>query len=104
MVLPAVKVWLKATFTVPVLVTGLVTVMIWQLMFKGYVTPSPEQPCESGARTTIGNEPFCVGVPERTPVGGLSVRPAGSGPLASEKGGVPTPPTGGGGWLEARVT
>ena len=32
MALPAVKVWLKATLTVPVFVAGLVTVMVWQLM------------------------------------------------------------------------
>ena len=30
-----VKVWLKAVPAVPVVVTGLVTVMVWQLMTSG---------------------------------------------------------------------
>ena len=34
MVLEAVKVWLNALFTVPVVVAGLVTVMVWQLMVR----------------------------------------------------------------------
>src|SRR6188768_1328568 len=38
--------------------------------------PVPVQPFESVTVTTIGNEPFCVGVPERTPFV-ASVSPAG---------------------------
>jgi hypothetical protein len=42
------------------------------------------QPLPSVTLTVIGNEPVCVGVPERTPAA-ESVRPAGSEPLLSEK-------------------
>src|SRR3954468_1675350 len=76
-VLPAVKAWLKAAFTVPVVVAGLVTVMVWQPMVSVYVDPEPLQPLASVAVPTIGNEPVCVGVPERTPPED-SVSPAGS--------------------------
>ena len=41
----------------------------------------PVQLLASVAVTVIGNEPVCVGVPERTPFA-ASVRPAGSVPLA----------------------
>ena len=51
----------------PVVVAGLVTVMAWQLMTSVYVAPLPKQPFASVALTTIGNDPVCVGVPERTP-------------------------------------
>ena len=71
------KVWLKAALTVPVFVAGLVTVMVWQPMTSVYVAPLPVQPLASVAVTTIGNEPLCVGVPERTPAVD-SVRPVGS--------------------------
>ena len=54
--------------------------------------PTALQPFESVALTVIGKEPVCVGVPERTPVAGLSVRPAGNVPLLSENVVVPTPP------------
>src|SRR5689334_12869209 len=66
-VLLAVKVWLKATLTVPVFVDGLLTVMTWQLTVRLYVAPLPAQPLASTACTTIGNVPLCVGVPDRTP-------------------------------------
>src|SRR5205807_10329681 len=48
-VLLDVKVWLKATLTVPVVVTGLLTVMVWQPMVSVYVAPLPEQPLASTA-------------------------------------------------------
>src|SRR5438067_9172297 len=77
-----VKVWLKAVPAVPVVVAGFVTVMTWQLMTSGYVAPTPVQPLPSVTFTVIGNDPVCVGVPERTPAAD-SVRPAGSEPLLS---------------------
>src|SRR4051794_1593615 len=67
MALPAVKLWLKGTFTVPVFVAGLVTVMTWQLTVSVYVPPTAVQPFASVTLTVIENEPICVGVPERTP-------------------------------------
>src|SRR5207248_571263 len=76
------------TFTVPVLVAGLLTVMVWQLMVRLYVAPLPKQPFASVALTTMGNVPVTVGVPERTPPA-ESVRPAGS-VLAVEKVTAPT--------------
>ena len=76
------KVWLNATLTVPVFVAGLVTVMTWQAMVSVYVALMPKQPFASVALTVIGNDPVCVGVPERTPAA-ESVRPAGSVPLLS---------------------
>src|SRR3954451_6177405 len=76
-VLPAVKLWLKAAFTVPVVVPGLLTVMVWQAMVSVYVVPEPLQLFASVAVTTIGKEPVCVGVPERTPPVD-NVRPVGS--------------------------
>src|SRR4051812_50008569 len=88
MVLPEVKVTVNGVLTVPVLVAGLVTVMVWQLMTSVYVAPSPEQPFPSTTWTTIGNDPVCVGVPERTPAV-ESETPAGS-VLAVVKGKVPT--------------
>ncbi len=45
--------------------------------------------------TVIGNVPVCVGVPERTPVDGLSVIPVGSVAL-SDQVIVPMPPD----WLK----
>ena len=68
---------LNGASTVPVLVAGFVTVMVWQLMTSVYVAPVPVQPFESVTVTTIGNVPVCVGVPESTPAA-ESVRPAGS--------------------------
>src|SRR3954451_15958233 len=82
MALPAVKVWLKGTFTVPVFVAGLVTVMTWQLTVGVYVPPTAVQPFASVTLTVIGNEPVCVGVPDRTPALDR-VSPAGSVPLLS---------------------
>ena len=76
------KVWLKGMLTVPVVVAGLVTVITWQAMVSVYVALTPEQPFASVALTVIGNEPVCVGVPERTPAA-ESVRPVGSVPLLS---------------------
>src|SRR5207302_1701561 len=67
MVLAEVKVTVKGALTVPVLVAGLVTVMVWHPMTSVYVAPLPEQPLLSVAVTTIGKDPLCVGVPERTP-------------------------------------
>src|SRR5258706_1720874 len=63
----------------------------------------PKQPLASVALMVIGNDPVCVGVPERTPVAGLSVRPAGSVPLLSENvtGAMALPA--GEGWLKATV-
>src|SRR6185503_1850318 len=46
-------------------------------MTSVYVAPVPVQPFASVAVTSIGNEPVCVGVPERTPFE-PSVSPAGS--------------------------
>src|SRR5437016_290138 len=51
-VLPAVKLWLKAALTVPVVVAGLLTVMVWQPMVSVYVAPEPLQPFASVAVTT----------------------------------------------------
>jgi hypothetical protein len=51
----------------------------------------PVQLLSSVTVTVIGNEPVCVGVPERTPFG-ARVRPAGSVPLARVKTGVPMAP------------
>src|SRR5207244_1718402 len=69
--------WLNGALTGPVVVGGFVTVMTWQLMVRVYVAPVPWQPLLSVTLTTMGNEPVCVGVPERTPAV-ESVRPAGS--------------------------
>ena len=77
MVLAEVKVTVKGALTVPVLVAGLVTVMVWHPMTSVYVAPLPEQPLPSVAVTTMGNDPLCVGVPERTPAV-ESERPVGS--------------------------
>src|SRR5947209_20011045 len=68
---------LNSELTVPVEFAGFVTVMVWQPMTSVYVAPLPEQPFASVAVTTIGNDPVCVGVPERTPPV-ESVRPVGS--------------------------
>src|SRR5438477_3338471 len=51
--------------------------MVWQPMTRVYVAPVPWQPLLSVTFTTMGNEPVCVGVPERTPAV-ESDRPAGS--------------------------
>ena len=51
-----------------------------QVMFRGYVALTPVQPFASVTSTVIGNDPPCVGVPERTPAV-ESVRPVGSVPL-----------------------
>ena len=67
------------------------TVIAGQLIVRLYVGPVPEQPFASVAVTVIGKEPVCVGVPERTPVDGLSPRPLGKAPL-SDQVIVPVPP------------
>src|SRR2546430_6057019 len=77
-----VKVWLNAVPAVPVVVPGLVTVMTRQLMGRGDVAPMPKQPFASVALTVIGEEPVCVGVPERPPPADHE-RSAGSVPLLS---------------------
>src|SRR5436305_324480 len=82
MVLDEVKVCPKTTLTVPLFVTGLLTVMIWQAMVSVYVGLFAEQPLASTTWTVIGKVPVCVGVPERTPAAD-SVRPVGSVPLLS---------------------
>ena len=76
-----VKVCVNGADTVPVVVAGLVTVMVWQVMVRLYVGPVPVQPFASVTFTVIGNEPVWVGVPDRTPAAD-SVRPAGNVPLA----------------------
>ena len=53
------------------------TLYVWQLTTSVYVAPIPVQPFASVAVTMIGNEPVCVGVPERTPFA-PRVRPVGS--------------------------
>ena len=62
-----VKVWLKTAFTVPLVVAGFVTEIVWQPMTRVYVELVPVHPLLSVTVTTIGNEPACVGVPDRTP-------------------------------------
>src|SRR4051794_39059053 len=64
MALPAVKLWLNATLTVPLFVAALLSSDLWQLMVRMYVALMPKQPFASVALTVIGNEPLCVGVPE----------------------------------------
>src|SRR4051794_1630356 len=71
------KVWLKATFTVPVVVAGFVTVMTGQVRHNVYVGPVPVQPFESVTVTTIGKQPFCVGVPCNVP-SESRIKPVGS--------------------------
>jgi hypothetical protein len=61
------KLWLNGVPTVPVVVAGFVTVIVWQLIVRVYVEPVPVQPLASVTVTTIGNVPVCCGVPERTP-------------------------------------
>src|SRR5438270_5849995 len=51
----AVKFWLKAASTVPVLTPGLVTLTVWQLMISVYCAPVPWQPFASVAVTVMGN-------------------------------------------------
>src|SRR5437764_1000284 len=62
------------------LTAGLVTVMLWQPMWRLYVVPTPVQPWLSVTLTTMGNVPTTLGVPERTPLE-ESVSAAGSAPL-----------------------
>ena len=71
------KVWLNAASTVPVVVLGLVTVMVWQLMIRLYVGLVPVQPLPSVTVTVMGNVPNCVGVPDNVPPV-PNVRPFGS--------------------------
>lgn len=85
-----VKLWLNATPAAMVLVAGLFTVIVGQLIMSVYVTPDPIQPFESVALTLIGNVPVWVGVPERIPAV-ESVKPIGN-VLAVEKAIVPMPP------------
>src|SRR5258708_14537097 len=63
----------------------------------------PKQPLASVALTVIGNEPVCVGVPERTPAV-ESVKPVGSVPLLSENVTVPTVLPAVKFWLKAAFT
>ena len=63
----------------------------------------PVQPFWSVAVTVIGKLPFCVGVPERTPVTELRVMPVGSVPLFDHVI-VPTPPLCVKVWLKAAST
>src|SRR5437660_10644049 len=77
MAFEAVKLWLKAALTVPLLVAGLLTVMTWQLITRLYVAPLAEQPLPSTTCTTMGKVPVCVGVPESVPLV-ASVSPAGN--------------------------
>ena len=72
-----VKVWSKDVPSVPVVVPGFVTVIVWQAITSVYVARVPVQPFASVALTTIGNEPVWLVVPERTPAL-ESVRPVGS--------------------------
>src|SRR3954447_17695247 len=94
------KIWLKAAFTVPVVVAGFVTVTTWQLMMRLYVGPTPVQPPASVTLTVIGNVPLPVGVPERTPAA-ESVRPGGSVPVLSAKLTGVVPPVCANVWLNA---
>src|ERR1700756_3074762 len=101
MVLPEVKTSVNGALTVPVVLAGLVTVMVWQPMTRLYVAPEPLQPLPSVAVTTIGKVPVWVGVPESTPPE-ESVRPAGS-VLAVVKVTVPTVLRGVKVWLKAAL-
>ena len=85
-----VNVWLNAAFTVPEVVDGFVTAIVWQLMTRWYVAPLPVQPFASVAVTTMSKPPACVGVPERRPLA-ASVIPIGRA-LTVENVVVPTPP------------
>src|SRR5437870_3295835 len=76
-----VNCWLNGEPTVPVFVTGLVTVMVWQWVVSVY-GQVPVQPLVSVAMTVIGKTPCTVGVPARTPVDESSVMPAGSAPVS----------------------
>ena len=87
----------------PVVVAGLVTVMTWQPMTSVYVVPSPVQPFESVARTVIGKDPVCVGVPDRVPLL-ARVSPVGSVPVKRAKVVVPMPPLCVKFWLKAVFT
>src|SRR5438270_6069366 len=74
-------------------VTGLVTVMVWQAMTSVYVALMPLQPLASVTLTVIGKLPGTNGVPETTPAL-ESKRPLGSEPLLIVKTAgvcVPTP-------------
>ncbi len=72
-----VNVWLNGASTVPVVVPGFVTVIVWHEITSVYVALVPVQPFASVTLTTIGNVPFCPGVPESVP-SAASVRPLGS--------------------------
>src|SRR5438270_467465 len=74
--------------------------MVWQTMTRLYVGPVPVQPFESVTLTVIGNEPLCIGVPERTPLA-ESDRPLGNVPLASENVAGPLAPLCVNVWLKA---
>src|SRR5437870_10662781 len=77
--------------------------MVWQLMTRLYVAPTPVQPLLSVTSTVIGKLPFTVGVPERTPAV-ESVSPAGSEPLPSVNVAVPCAPLCENVWLNAAST
>ena len=51
--------------------------IVWQPITSVYVEPVPVHPLASVTVTTIGNEPVCVGVPDRVPFV-ASDRPVGS--------------------------
>jgi hypothetical protein len=97
-----VKVWLNAASTVPVVVDGFVTVIVWQEMTRLYVALVPVQPFASVTFTTIGKVPFFPGVPERTPAD-ESVSPLGSVEVV-EKVTEPVPPDCVKAWLKAAST
>src|SRR4051812_21613780 len=103
MALVVVKLWLKATFTVPLFEAGLLTVITWQPMVSVYVALLAEQPFASTTCTVIGKLPVCVGVPERTPAAD-SVRPTGSVPLLSENVFAPIAAGAVKLWLKAMLT
>ena len=97
-----VNVALKGAPAAPVVVAGFVTVMVWQAMTSVYVVPVPVQPFASVAVTTIGNEPFALGIPASVPFV-ASERPAGS-ELAVVNVMVPMPPVCVNCWLNAAFT
>ena len=71
-----VNVCVNGAAATPVVVAGLVTVIVGQVMTRLYVVPVPVQPLPSVTVTTTGNVPVWVGVPERRPAD-ESDKPAG---------------------------
>ena len=72
-----VNVALNAAPTVPAVVPGFVTLIVWQLMVRLYVAAVPVQPFASVTVTTIGKVLCCRVVPESRPEDD-SVMPVGS--------------------------